>query len=60
MMRGIIGLKRDNRGGAGMNFVVALALVAMPFFNPAKTVSMLKGAQSSWEYIWSIDGMRGA
>jgi hypothetical protein len=58
-MRGISRLAFDIRGGAAVNFAVAAMLVVVPATHPAKTARVLKGAQSSWEQIWTIDGLSG-
>lgn len=59
-MRSMSELKRDETGGAGAKIVLIVALVAMPVLYPAKTSSILRGAQAGWEQVWTIDGLAGA
>ena len=58
-MRGLAELVHDGCGGAGMKFVLVVALVSMPVLYPRKTLGVLKGAQASWEHLWTIEGMAG-
>lgn len=58
-MHGISCLRRDRRGGAGVKFVLAATLAAIPLLYPAQTLSMLDQARSQWEQLWTIDGLAG-
>jgi hypothetical protein len=58
-MRGINKLAGDIRGGAAVNFAVAAMLVVIPAMHPSKTARVLESAQSSWQQIWTIDGLSG-
>lgn len=58
-MRCISSLRRDQTGGAGFKFVVTAALVAMPLLYPTRTLALLDRAQSSWEHLWTIEGLSG-
>jgi hypothetical protein len=49
----------DLAGRSGVKFALLVALVAVPVCYPHKTLSVLKGAQMSWEQLWTIDGLRG-
>lgn len=49
----------DLGGRAGLKFALLVALAAMPICYPSKTLGLLKGAQSSWEQLWTIDGLSG-
>jgi len=58
-MRCISSLRRDQKGGAGKKFVILAALAAYPALYPSKTLALIDRAQSSWEHVWTIDGLSG-